>query len=230
MKSFCSGSSPAGWPHAAKCMTGTLESEILYLRIRMTQPESVMEMSSATGLVILQALEDNDQGKLTSFDVFETPWPQELPEKARARWKLILGDMMKVLPGWLSQNQVDYLHVDTCHEAPCIAWYVKEVLPKVKGRGRVYASLHDLYTCFTGTPPGPMSMEGMMVFEGLLYQARSTHAHTFCFGRSEKIDQLATKRAEKFGTEEAAIVIGMCKSCGWNGRDYASTLYVDMLD
>lgn len=235
MKDFCAEPVPDGWLHLGKCLTGTLESELLYLRIRLLGPSQVAEISSATGystLVILQALEDNGgKGELISFDMFETPFPRQLEAGVAKRWRFIKGDMQKTLPKVLEATPLDYLHVDTCHEAPCIKWYIENVLALVKPGtlGRVYLSLHDLYTCYRGIAPQAMQAEGMMVVEALVYQGRNQLAHTFCFGKSSVIDRIHEKRISILGKEEAELIIGECKKCGWDGRDYSSTLYLELM-
>ena len=154
-------------PHLHHCLTGDMESEVLYLRLRHFRPTNVFEVSSALGystMWILAALEDNGHGTLHSFDLFETPFPHVLGDSHRGRWEFHRGDMKTTFKPVVDAVPADYLHIDTCHDAPCIRWYLHNVLESVATQVRpsrpVQASMHDIYETYhpsTGVSPTDQS-------------------------------------------------------------------------
>ena len=181
---FCAAATDQqkGTPHLHHCLTGDMESEVLYLRIRHYRPANVFEVSSALGystMWILAALEDNDNGVLHSFDLHETPFPHVLSDAHRGRWTFHRGDMKTTFRPVADARPVDYLHIDTCHDEPCIQWYLRNVMEVVAaqvGPARpVHASMHDIYETYyppAGLRPTAKSKrlplrEGNLVFEWL---------------------------------------------------------------
>lgn len=228
MKRFCRRAKPSGFPHLGTCLTGTLEQEILYLRIRHLRPNYVLEASSATGystMVILQALGDNGRGRLISVDVFETPFPRELHENLRSRWNFVKGDMRETVPNILHSHSFDYLHVDTCHDEECIQWYLRNIVQKIRWspNGSLHASFHDIFKCFDNDPQG-LSDEGALVLQHILHSS-TQKTHGLCFGGENSIYAgIQRKRGEIFGQREARQLIGGLPEL-WKKRDYISTLY-----
>ncbi|KAI9026360.1 hypothetical protein DFJ74DRAFT_704836 [Hyaloraphidium curvatum] len=174
----------SGLPHLAPCLTGAAESELLYLRVRAHRPRRVLEVSPALGhstLYILAALDAAgalDGAEVVGLDVFNTTaflhpcLPPDLRSRYLARFRLHLGDLASTAPAALVQPP-DYLHVDTCHDEPCIRTYLsKIVLPAARmlapGRAAL-ASMHDLLEPADPEPPRERrpSAEGALVFETL---------------------------------------------------------------
>lgn len=80
--------------------------EVLYIIVRTLSPESVVETGVASGIsstYILQALADNEKGKLFSIDISPTIWRNDkstgwiIPRPLRSRWHLIIGPSSKKL-------------------------------------------------------------------------------------------------------------------------------------
>ena len=115
-----------GWP------------ELLYVLVRLKRPKIVVETGVFDGIssaVILQALEDNQEGKLISIDLPATSIIPEsthrmkettlpvgcepgwaIPDYLRGRHDLILGDSQEILPNLLKENSlIDIFLHDSLH-------------------------------------------------------------------------------------------------------------------
>eukprot|EP01041_Mallomonas_annulata_P014077 gene14077-29957_t len=233
---FCNSPKPDGFPHQYKCQTSVLESEILYLRIRLLKPVNVLEFSSATGfstMVILQALEDNGVGSLSIMDLCDTPWPDVLPDSIKPRLKKYIGD------GRVTAEKVakdtsffDYLHIDTCHDEPCIQWYLQNILEKFTEKASkktpVQVSMHDM---FSNLPDSVVprafgrgefsSIEGFIGLYFLAFSNTAKFLHSFA---NNKIlfDAIQEKRVQVLGTKEANDRLFENKN--WE-KDYLCSIY-----
>jgi predicted O-methyltransferase YrrM len=117
-----------------------LEAEITYLLIRSHRPETVVEFSPNGGWSstwILRALEDNDRGKLFSYDLIETS-TRHVPGELRHRWEFFEGDVQQAeLP------DPDYLFIDSDHSGDFARWYTADLLSSVRPGTPV--SVHDIF-------------------------------------------------------------------------------------
>jgi hypothetical protein len=106
--------------------------EFLYVIVRVLKPEIVIETGVAAGIssaFILQALEDNDKGKLYSIDLPNYTSPNEytfipdgrqpgyaVPAYLFDRWQLRLGTSKDLLPDLLAEvGKVDIFLHDSDH-------------------------------------------------------------------------------------------------------------------
>ena len=106
-------------------MGGAAFLEVCYTLIRLTQPDVVVETGVSHGYstaVMLQALVDNEQGKLFSFDLpaFRPGVPANtglaIPERLRSypQWELNLGPDRQTIPPLLKKvSQIDFFHYDS---------------------------------------------------------------------------------------------------------------------
>jgi hypothetical protein len=239
-RKFCSNEAAlrAGLPHYRACLTGLVESELLYLRIRFYKPKIVVEVSSALGystLWILLALEHNQaDGILYSFDVYETPFPSVLDEYLRERWIFIKGDMKNTYAPVASNLDIDYLHIDTCHDEACIKWYLKNVLATAENSrtGVVHVSTHDAYEMYyksnrnDGDKPAP---EGALILEWIAFSCRARLFHTVAPGVSKFIQELVEKRNSILGSVLEKNLIGDWWTSPPYHGDLMSTLYFDLI-
>ncbi|MHA1229548.1 MAG: class I SAM-dependent methyltransferase [Candidatus Helarchaeota archaeon] len=121
-----------------------IEAEITYLLIREFKPETVVEISPCGGYStswILNALNDNNHGKLYSFDIIDkvlTYLPKDL---VKDNWTFVLGDVrdnLDKLP-----DKIDYLFMDSDHSHEFAVWYINNIFPKLKKDTLI--SVHDVY-------------------------------------------------------------------------------------
>lgn len=137
----------------------------LYSLIRMMKPEVIVETGVASGrssAAILQALEDNGQGKLYSIDLGQfyegknpltyitdegnselrgfIPKDKEVgwlvPSNLRHRWKLIIGDSKTELPKLITGlNKIDIFYHDSEHSYENMTFEGKAVWPLIPRGG-----------------------------------------------------------------------------------------------
>jgi predicted O-methyltransferase YrrM len=118
---------------------GDMESEILYMLLRETRPEIVVEISPCHGYstnYILAALTKTGIGSLHSYEITKETngRPTEqiiaanlLPSLDRARLNIHIGDaVVAKIP------DADFLFIDSAHESWFAAWYVKKLVPRAK--------------------------------------------------------------------------------------------------
>jgi len=138
---------------------------VLYFLIRLTKPEIVVETGvekGASSLFILQALEDNNRGKLYSIDLpnasyiissgkkFQGNTKKEatgvcVPNPLRARWKLILGDSKVELPELLNKlTNVDIFVRDDEHTFESMIWEFEQVYPRLRNNGVIISDNVDI--------------------------------------------------------------------------------------
>lgn len=144
---------------------GDFDAAALYLLIRILRPEIVVETGVASGRsssFILQALEDNKNGKLISIDLpkfYQTEKPETyitkegnvelmsfvpeeskpgwlVPDKLRHRWQLILGDSKIELPKILDKiDSVDIFYHDSDHSYESMMLEYETAWPKLTRNG-----------------------------------------------------------------------------------------------
>ncbi len=145
--------------------TGDFEVMMLYTIIRMSKPEIVVETGVASGRsswAILQALKDNNYGKLYSIDLFEqfngkepemffmdTGRPEFkgfvpegqmpgwlVPNILRSRWELIIGRSSEKLPELLEKlGSIDIFYHDSEHSYENMMFEFITAWPKIRQRG-----------------------------------------------------------------------------------------------
>lgn len=120
-----------------------IEAEINYLLIRDVKPESVIEISPASGWStswILHALKDNRSGMLYSFDLVDDSWRTIPKGLANDRWILHIGDvrdMTEDLP-----QKIDYVFLDSDHSHDFARWYIDHLFPLLDAN--TWVSIHDI--------------------------------------------------------------------------------------
>jgi hypothetical protein len=238
---FCANTTvkPTNMPHYHHCLTGVMESELLYLRVRCLRPAIVTEVSSALGystLWILSALHHNKHGVLHSFDVFETQFPYVLGEDVRERWMFHKGNMQETFPPVLVEHGVDYVHIDTCHEDACVKMYLREVVGAVaatvtKDRP-VFVSAHDMFDTFYSFPSNtPVTgskaplPEGILLLQWLSFSGTARHLHTVAAGVSNIGPSVQAARLEVLGDAASAQFATWGK---WKGKDFSSSVYFEL--
>ena len=115
------------------------ESEILYLVLRESKPDLVVEISPCHGYstnYILAALTHNKKGQLHSFEIQERVHGIAITDVIKqnldchidkSRLKLHIGDATKaVIP------ECDFLFIDSCHQAYFASWYFSKLVSKPK--------------------------------------------------------------------------------------------------
>lgn len=131
--------------------------KLLYLLIRVVQPEVVVETGVSIGQSsqsILLAMEANGKGKLYSI---ELPNCQILADgetigmlvdaPLRHRWHLILGDAREKLPGLLKQLEpIDIFFHDSLHTEKYMMWEYETAWPYLRKGG--YLLSHDVSLAF----------------------------------------------------------------------------------
>jgi predicted O-methyltransferase YrrM len=110
----------------------TRELPVLYLLIRLTRPEIVVETGVAAGAssaYILQALHENGSGKLYSIDLSPDDLPEGkksgwlVPESFRNRWSLHIGDARDLLEPLLKDlHRIDCFIHDSLHTYDHMIW------------------------------------------------------------------------------------------------------------
>jgi len=124
-------------------MLGDMEAEITYLRIRESKPQSVVEISPASGWStswILHALKDNGSGTLYSFDLVDDCLKVIPSSLSGERWIFFQGDASKHLNKLPSR--IDYLFIDSDHSANFATWYIYNLFPLLQQGTTV--SAHDI--------------------------------------------------------------------------------------
>lgn len=134
-----------------------IEAELTYLRLRELRPETVVEIGAFHGWSttwLLSALRDNNNsGRLYSYDVVDHVLRSVPAELAGDRWTFTRGDVRKArLPA-----EIDYLFLDAAHSAGFARWYIAELFSRLNGTP---VSVHDV---FHGRRPMPFSEGAVLV-------------------------------------------------------------------
>jgi predicted O-methyltransferase YrrM len=115
----------------------TRELNVLYILVRVTKPNRVIETgvsAGASSAYILSALNDNNNGKLFSIDLppenlpagKDTGWV--VPEILRGRWSLRIGDAKNILVPLLKEiGSVDLFIHDSLHTYEHMIWEYRRV-------------------------------------------------------------------------------------------------------
>lgn len=168
--------------HVILCLTGAAEVELLYLRIRHSKPQRVLELASAWGgttLALLAALNINkDKGTLIGVDVLveHQLYLHEMRDvlnkyfgkfgfdNKMIRFDFIFGDIKLHLPD-INKVPFDYIHIDGDHSAQFAQLYTENILDK--NQRRYLLSIHDIISCDCN--PGRLSLteEGQVVMDWL---------------------------------------------------------------
>jgi predicted O-methyltransferase YrrM len=156
---------------------GDVEGELLYMLLRETRPEVVFEISPDCGWstnYILAALTRNRTGTVHSFELAErlngAPVEQAIranigPEWDQRRLVLHIGDARETtarVPG-----PIQFLFLDSCHEAFFAEWYVARLFPRVRGM----ALIQDIAFADELEPSG----EARFVWDWLAAASPETH-------------------------------------------------------
>jgi predicted O-methyltransferase YrrM len=118
-----------------------IEAEITYLLIRSVRPASIVEIGTFHGWSttwILQALRDNGEGDLHSYDLVDHVRQSVPATLAASRWTFHHGDVRS-----LAIPAADYLFLDAAHSASFARWYTAHLLPGLAAGTPV--SVHDVY-------------------------------------------------------------------------------------
>jgi len=138
---------------------------LLYLLVRFSRPEVVVETGVASGFsssFILKALDRNAKGILHSIDLHcragvMVPLGKELgwvvPNEIRYRWNLNLGESTKVLPKLLGElGSIDMFFHDSRHMYKTMMSEYEIVWPYLKNEGLLLsddATSNDAFLDFT---------------------------------------------------------------------------------
>ncbi len=126
-----------------------IERRILFVLCRLSKPDIVLETGVANGIssaYILEALEDNERGKLSSIDlpsvalttIFHRNVGWIVPEQLRYRWNLTLGKSSKILPTMLLKLQkIDFFFHDSNHSYNNMMFELKTTWPFIRDGGIV---------------------------------------------------------------------------------------------
>jgi len=115
----------------------TMELPCLYLLIRLTQPDTIIETgvsSGASSAYILRSLHDNNRGRLYSIDLPPANLPEGkesgwiVPQYLRNRWSLHIGDSKELLESLLdSVGEIDCFIHDSLHTHEHMLWEFRTV-------------------------------------------------------------------------------------------------------
>lgn len=117
----------------------------LYALCKIVKPDIVIETGVAYGLssmYILQALNENNKGKLLSIDYIFSPWQTQemigtaIPEHLRDRWELVFGPSSEKLTKVLSDaGSVDIFFHDSLHTYKNMLYEFEKAWPYIKKGG-----------------------------------------------------------------------------------------------
>jgi predicted O-methyltransferase YrrM len=137
-----------------------LEAEVTFLLLREFVPREVVEISPCGGWSstwILSALRDNQQGRLTSFDLVDLSTKNVPAELAQGRWDFVQGDATRNLNRLPAK--IDYLFIDSDHSAKFARWYIDELFSRLASGTPV--SVHDVF--HTAEPAGFDEEGGVLI-------------------------------------------------------------------
>ena len=153
------------WKKAAKetdtsrCVgrVGKIEGTMLYIMIREDKPSHVFEVGALCGAstrYILEALEKNGKGKLSTFDLHD--YSLDYMHKRHTeqnRWEFHYVDVFDYIatPGGRQMlKDIDLIFIDALHTNEFAQKYTTEILAKHKRRVSVF--VHDIYAPFLIPP------------------------------------------------------------------------------
>jgi len=138
-----------------------VNASLLYLICKILKPEKVVETGVAYGSscsYILQALHENNYGKLYSIDYSFRPWESKqmigsmIPDYLRSRWNLVYGIASKKLKPLLdSLGQIDIFIHDSAHSYNNMMFEYNTSWPFIKKDGLLISddvnnAFHDFST------------------------------------------------------------------------------------
>ena len=134
-----------------------IEAAMLYVMIREDKPSHVVEIGALCGSStrwILEALEVNGKGKLSSFDLhsFSTEYMEEKHEK-EGRWNFYQKDVFEFLEtaeGKAMEKEIDLFFIDALHRNSFAQVYTQRMLAAHPHRVSVF--VHDIYAPFLIPP------------------------------------------------------------------------------
>ena len=119
--------------------------KFLYHLCRILKPKNVIETGVAYGIsssYILQALKDNEFGKLYSIDSIFRPWQTEemigsiIPKKLKSKWELIIGKSTEKLESISNEvNDLDIFIHDSSHTYENMMFEFNMIIKKIKKNG-----------------------------------------------------------------------------------------------
>jgi predicted O-methyltransferase YrrM len=153
------------WKDAAKntdtsrCVgrVGKIEGTMLYMMIREDKPSHVFEVGALCGAstrYILEALEKNGKGKLSTFDLHD--YSLEYMHKRHTeqkRWEFHYMDVFDYITtheGKQMMEEIDLIFIDALHRNEFAQKYTTQILAKHKSRVSVF--VHDIYAPFLIPP------------------------------------------------------------------------------
>lgn len=121
-----------------------VESELLYMLVRETQPVISVEISPNFGWSstwILEALKRDGFGnQLHSYDIHDGS-VENIPDDLRPFWKFHLGDAKETIQ--TITTPIEFLLMDSDHSGEFCEWYIANVFPLVKKDA--YVGVHDIF-------------------------------------------------------------------------------------
>lgn len=136
---------------------------LLYMICKLARPEKVVETGVAFGVsssYILQALHDNNHGRLYSIDYSFRPWETRdmigsiIPDNLRDRWNLIYGLSSKKLKPLLGRiGPIDIFYHDSDHTYRNMMFEFNSAWPAIRPAGLLISddvgynnSFYDFHT------------------------------------------------------------------------------------
>lgn len=123
----------------------TKELPVLYLTVRLIQPDCIIETgvsAGASSIYILRALQDNKKGKLYSIDLPPDNLPEGktsgwiVPQYLKSRWTLHIGDSKDLLdPLLYDLGQIDCFVHDSLHTYEHMMWEYRTAWKYLRPRG-----------------------------------------------------------------------------------------------
>lgn len=143
-------------PGNAGGTSSLFDSEALYLLVRSARPATVVEtgvLYGASAAHVLQALEDNGEGRLFSIDFPAAPGQPArsylIPEELQGRWRFVPGDSRQVLAPLLDElGGCDMFHHDSLHTFDHMLWEYETALERLHPGGVI--SSHDVLSALWG--------------------------------------------------------------------------------
>lgn len=208
---------PAFFPETG--MYDWIEAQILYLLIRSTKPQVVVEISPnygySTGFILL-AMNRNNRGRLYSFDLEEKFYQHALRNFARvgidtSRQQFLAGDVREVYEHVLP-DKVDLLFMDSNHSYAFARWYIANLLPRVVEGGLIHA--HDVLRYGVRPHLGDEG-EGRALWEFIQQQQipETSFLYVSEFVRAQPVKPEALQQLERYPFGETHIGTNNVEQC-----------------
>mmetsp|Transcript_11908 Transcript_11908/g.16142 ORF Transcript_11908/g.16142 Transcript_11908/m.16142 type:complete len:346 (+) Transcript_11908:25-1062(+) len=218
------------------CISTFVEMEILYMRLRETQPKVVIEACPNSGwstFWILHALKANGHGHSHSFDKSAKPIKagHVIADSPSVKWTHHQGDIMETFPSQLTEeelNDVDYVFIDMSHFKPLTLWYVENIFGYFTRRTYaqdkvILVGVHDVYNhwyplCKAAPDSSDPSVEGLVVYQWIVENAnfvRSAFEWSKFRHQGSRIKELIEVRQKVTGKDCDAGVHGIMNMRNW---------------